>query len=171
MLGSLSLGGYDSSRIIPNSVNFTLAPDVTRDIVVGLQSITATFENGTADTLLANSTWSFIDSTLPYLYLPLESCQLYEKTLGLTWNDTLQLYPIDDALHQKLVQSNFNFTFQLGNSLNQGPTVNINLPYTAFDLTGTYPFTMSELPIRYFPLKRAANDSQVTLGRTFLQEA
>jgi len=43
------------------------------------------------------------------------------------------------------------------------------LPYAAFDLVADYPLVIDSS--RYFPLMRAANESQYTLGRTFLQEA
>lgn len=169
VLGSLTFGGYDSSRIKPNNVSFWLANDVTRDIVVGLQSITSNYQNGSAIPLLPRSVWTFIDSTLPFIYLPLESCLLFERTLGLQWNNASQLYEVGDELHQSLLQSNPTFTFQLGNSLSGGSTVDIDLPYASFDLTAKDPFV--PVQTRYFPLQRAANDSQLTLGRTFLQEA
>jgi hypothetical protein len=59
--------------------------------------------------------------------------------------------------------------FQLGVTPKGGPSVDIVLPYAAFDLEASYPLVRH--PTRYFPLKRAANDSQYTLGRAFLQEA
>lgn len=45
----------------------------------------------------------------------------------------------------------------------------ISLPYSAFDLNISWPHVESST--YYFPLKRAANDTQYTLGRAFLQEA
>ena len=168
VFGSLTFGGYDLSRLVPNNVTFNLAPDISRDLVVGLQSITSTAANGSTISLLPNPILTFIDSTLPFIYLPLEACQAFEEAFDLTYNTTDRLYSINDTLHQTLVARNANFTFQIANTLTGGPTVNIVLPYTSFDLTASYPRVSDAT--RYFPLKRAANDTQYTLGRTFLQE-
>lgn len=51
----------------------------------------------------------------------------------------------------------------------QQTTQNIELPYAAFDLQASYPYY--ETPTRYFPIRRAANETQYTFGRTFFQEA
>ena len=170
VFASLTFGGYDSSRLVPNNVTFDLAQDITRDLVVGLQSITSTAADGSQHSLLPNAILTFIDSTLPFIYLPLESCQAFEAAFGLTYNDKLRLYTVDDVLHQSLTASNPNITFQLGNSRNGGPTVDIVLPYASFDLLASPPRVAGNAT-KYFPLKRAANDTQYTLGRTFLQEA
>jgi hypothetical protein len=50
-----------------------------------------------------------------------------------------------------------------------GETQNIQLPYGAFDMQASYPFYQNAT--NYFPIRRAANNSQYTIGRTFLQEA
>ena len=168
--GSLTFGGYDLSRQIPNNVTFDLAPDISRDLVVGLQTITSTAANGSAITLLPNGILTFIDSTFPYIYLPLESCQEFERAFDLTWNETALLYLVNDTLHESLIARNANFTFQIANALTGGPTVDIVLPYASFDLLASYPLVAGNAT-RYFPLQRATNNSQYTLGRTFLQEA
>lgn len=172
VFGSLTFGGYDLSRLVPNNVPFDLAPDISRDLVVGLQSITSTAANGSPISLLPSSILTFIDSTFPYIYLPLESCQAFEEAFDLTWNDTMEMYYINDTLHQSLTARNPNFTFQVANSQTGGPTVDIVLPYASFDLLSSYPMVASVLnATRYFPLQRATNETQYTLGRTFLQEA
>lgn len=112
---------------------------------------------------------TFVDSTIPYIYLPLQACQLFERALGLTYDTASQLYLIDEALRNTLAAKSLNFTFQLGNTESGGPNVQIVLPYDAFDLTAEFPLV--NRTTRYFPLKRADNDTQYTLGRTFLQEA
>ena len=172
VFASLTLGGYDSSRLVPNNVSFSLSPDVSRDLIVGLQSVTATYANGSAASLLSEPIWTFIDSTIPYIYLPLDACKEFEKAFGLIWNATHQTYFVDESLHQSLTADNSSVTFRIGNSESGGPTVDISLPYQSFDLTMNYPLVPSKLSgVRYFPLMRAANQSQYTLGRTFLQEA
>lgn len=47
--------------------------------------------------------------------------------------------------------------------------MSIMLPFSALALPTASPFTPNNT--YYFPLKKAANDSQNTLGRVFLQEA
>jgi hypothetical protein len=160
VFGSLVLGGYDSSRLIQN--NYTFPFSVDTGIATQLEAITT----GTGQSLLPSSISPVsLDSTLPYIYLPLEACTLFENAFGLTWNDTAQLYLLSDAQHSALKTQNPSITFRLGTS---PTTVNITLPYAAFDLTASWPLTSSATP--YFPLKRSVNDTYV-LGRTFFQEA
>ena len=167
--GSLTLGGYDVSRLVPNSHSFTFAPDNSRDLVVGIQSITFEAQNGTTSNLLPFGILAYIDSTIPYIYLPLEACKAFEKAFNLKYNATTQLYPVSDSQHADLIAQNASITFTLGDDVKGGDVVNITLPYDSFDLTATFPVVDDST--RYFPLKRAANESQYTLGRTFLQEA
>ena len=150
-------------------MSFNLAPDPARDLVVGLQSIIATYENGSSQTLLPSPILTFIDSTLPYIYLPAEACQIFEQEFGLVWNSTLNLYPVDEGLHETLVNANPSFKFRIGDDKDSSPVVDITLPYASFDLPANPPLLPSNTS--YFPLKRAVNESQYTLGRTFLQEA
>ena len=112
---------------------------------------------------------TFIDSTTPYIYLPVEACQVFERELGFVWNSTYNLYFVNERLHQSLQDANPQFTFTIGNNENSSPTVDIVLPYASFDLVAEPPLLPNETS--FFPLRRAANDSQYTLGRTFLQEA
>ena len=172
VFGSLTFGGYDASRFIPNNVSFSLAPDISRDLVVGLQSISSASTSNSAmqsQHLLPSPILTFIDSTLPYIYLPIESCQAFERTFNLSWDDTAGMYWVNDNLHQNLLAANPNITFTLGNSKTGGPTVDIVLPYASFDLEAKHPLAPNTT--RYFPIQQAVNESQYTLGRTFLQEA
>ncbi|OBT88774.1 hypothetical protein VE02_02393 [Pseudogymnoascus sp. 03VT05] len=165
--GQLIFGGYDTSRFTSNSVSFTLAQDVTRDIVVSLQSISY---SGTAQTsLLASPILIFIDSTDPNLWLPETACQQFETAFGLTLDGTTGLYLINDSHHQTVLTENAQVRFRLSDTPTGGEAVTIVLPYSAFDLQAEYPMVTNSS--RYFPLKRAANETQYTLGRTFLQEA
>ncbi|KAL8711214.1 MAG: hypothetical protein Q9220_004359 [cf. Caloplaca sp. 1 TL-2023] len=168
VFGSVTLGGYDAARFVPNDVTFNMATDISRDLVVGLQSIISS-ESGSSTKLLPTQHYIFIDSTISYIILPSDACQAFEQLFGLVWNTTYELYLVDDQLHDILTARNPNITFQIGNSDEDGPSVNITLPYAAFDLT--YKPSFDSTPIRYFPLKPAANDTQLALGRTFLQEA
>ena len=136
--------------------------------MVGVQSISSTETNGKTSELLTSGILAFIDSTLPYIYLPIDVCEQFENALGLTWDPVTELYLISSSLHSSLVARGLNFTFTLGNSEAGGNTVQIVLPYAAFDLTATP--TLTNKTSSYFPLRRG-NDTQYTLGRTFLQEA
>ncbi|KAL8895055.1 MAG: hypothetical protein Q9192_003879 [Flavoplaca navasiana] len=166
--GSLTFGGSDLSRYTPTNVSFTLAPDIGRDLVVGIKSITSTFVNGSVSSLLPSPTLAFIDSTVPYLYLPEDACKAFETELGLVYNEKYNLYFLDEALHQTLLNINPQFTFRLGNDKLSEPSVDITLPYASFDLVAKPPLQPNATT--YFPLRRG-NDSQITLGRAFLQEA
>jgi len=169
VLGSAIIGGYDRSRFIPNNSTFRFAPDINRDLVVGLQSITSTESGGKTSSLLPSGILTFVDSTIPYIYLPAEACSVFEKQFGLSWDLTSELYLVNDSLRRNLLARKPSFTFQLGDLATGGPTVNITLPYDSFDLTASQPLVANTS--RYFPLKRAANDTQYALGRAFLQEA
>lgn len=171
VFGSLTFGGYDSSRIIPNNITFSMAQDISRDLVVSIQSITAEYDNGTAIPFLSSSssTLAFIDSTVPDIYLPEEVCQNFQDSFGLTWNATSQMYLVDDDAHNRLMEAKPNITFQLADTQNGDSTVEIILPYASFDLMIEYPLVGNTT--RYFPLAKGTNDTQYTLGRTFLQEA
>lgn len=165
MLGSLTLGGYDASKFIPNTVSFPFNQQDARDLTVSIDSITKT--NASASlSLLPRAASAFIDSTVSQIWLPTEACTLFESAFNLTWDNDAQLYLVTDSQHQKLLSENANITFTLSNFQEK---VNITLPYSAFDLTAQYPLVNNDT--RYFPLKRATSASQYTLGRTFLQEA
>lgn len=169
--GSLTFGGYDSSRFITNNVTFLMAEDISRDLVVNVRSIIAEYENGTATTLLSSpsATLAFIDSTQPYMYLPEHICQNFQKSFGLTWNSSDEMYLVDDDTHNILVNANPNITFRLANAQGSEDTVDIVFPYASFDLVTEYPLLGDT--VRYFPLAKGDNDTQYTLGRSFLQEA
>jgi hypothetical protein len=168
VLGSLVFGGYDSSKAGTTNMSFTSASDISRDLTVGLQSISTSIQGEPVE-LLPSGIFTFIDSTIPHIWLPLAACEEFEKALGLTWNSTVGLYLVNDTLHESLLSTNASFTFKIGNATDEGSTIDIVLPYASFDLTVDYPIVSNQT--RYFPLQRAANDTQYTLGRTFLQEA
>ncbi|KAL8782810.1 MAG: hypothetical protein Q9213_005089 [Squamulea squamosa] len=169
VLGSLTLGGYDASRFIPNELTIPFNQQDDKDLTVNIHAIYASSEGGTQRTDLLNKSISaFVDSTLPYIYMPLNVCQQFEAVFGITWNETIQAYLVNDTLHDSLVSQNTSVIFTLSNSTTRdGSTVEITLPYAAFDLVAEPPLADS----RYFPLVRATNKSQYTLGRTFFQEA
>jgi hypothetical protein len=164
VLGSLTLGGYDASRFIRNDFSVPFTPDADKDLTVQIDSISTDKEVS----LLSSPILAFLDSTVPYIYLPTSACTLFEDAFGLVWNDTAQLYLVNTTQHALLQAQNPNVTFTIGSNYTSSK-VNITLPYAAFDLTASYPLVSSTS--RYFPLRRANDSTQYTLGRTFFQEA
>lgn len=163
----LIFGGYDSSRFTPNSANFNLASDINRDIVVAVQSIV--YSSTTQTSLLPTPIYAFIESTDPNFWLPAEACLAFEKAFGISLDHSTGLYLINTTHYTELTSANPIVTFTLANSIDGGESVSIQLPFNSFALSASYPFTPKDT--YYFPLKQAANDTQYTLGRTFLQEA
>ena len=102
----------------------------------------------------------YIDSTIPYIYLPTTVCDRFASAFGLEWNDASRIYTINDTMHTKLQASDPKFTFRIANTA--GQTLDIVLPYAAFDVQASFPV----LPIganstNFFPLRRAANDTRM----------
>lgn len=171
VLGSLTLGGFDSSRFTPNDLTIPFADETSRELMVGIQSISSLDQDGTISNLLPTGIMSLVDSTVPQIWLPIEACEAFERAFGLTFDETTELYLVNSSLRSQLQDQNASVTFTLGATANGGLTTNITLPYDSFDLLITPPTPNVDNSSRYFPLRRAANESQYTLGRTFLQEA
>ncbi|KAF9698521.1 hypothetical protein EKO04_003593 [Ascochyta lentis] len=173
VFGSLILGGYDSTRFTPNAndFSFTFSSDPSRLLTVGVDSIMATNTLKGTFSLSSGSHFSVIDSTVAQLWLPTDICTQFEEAFGLTYDANTDLYLVNDTIHANLTALNPVITVKLVNSLQDTSTkyTNIQLPYAAFDLQASYPFYTNAT--RYFPIRRAANDSQYVLGRTLLQEA
>jgi hypothetical protein len=177
--GSLVLGGYDRSRFTNDKeVNFSFNPVTYRDLVVGISSIFAEDSaGGEPAELLPDPIHSFVDAATSHIWLPEAACTAFQRYFGLQYNETLELYLVNSTQHQRLISQNASITFQLfppsdsESGGNQSRTVEIVLPYSAFDLelSTLYPNVANET--KYFPLRRAENETQYTLGRTFLQEA
>lgn len=168
VLGSLTLGGYDSSKFTPNHISFPFSQsDYGTDFAVQINTIT------TGDTsLLTAPITAFLDSTVPYIYLPVAACDIFESTFGLLYNETSQLYLLNNTQHLLLQTQNpsINFTLSIpSSSSTSSETIDIIFPYAAFDLLAQWPLVDTDT--RYFPLKRADNETQYVLGRAFFQEA
>lgn len=171
--GSLVLGGQDASRFEPNEISFPMneTDSDLPDLIVDIGTIFLTL-NGQSTTLQSDNETiqAAVDSTTPYIWLPLNVCEQFEEAFGLSWDSAVQGYLVNETLHQNLSSSGTSVVFNLGNvSTVPGEGFNISLPYSAFDLVAGPPLVKNVS--RYFPLMRAANASQITLGRTFLQEA
>lgn len=164
MLGNLVLGGYDANKFFANGVSFPFNAEDQKDLTLQLEGIVSS----DGSPLLQSSIPTFVDSSQPSIWLPKSACTLFEKAFNLTYDNTTELYLLDDSQHAALVAKNASITFTLGN-LTAGAIVNITLPYAAFDLKVSSPIV--EDSTYYFPLRQAANETQYTLGRTFFQEA
>lgn len=171
--GSLILGGQDTSRFAPNNITFPFndAKNDLPDLVVNIGTIFLTLAGQSTTLQSDNETiQASVDSTTPYIWLPSHVCQHFEDAFGIVWDSAVQGYLVNETLHRNLSSSDASVVFNLGNaSTVPGQGFNISLPYSAFDLVAGPPLVKN--PSRYFPLMRAANGTQITLGRTFLQEA
>lgn len=139
---------------------------------MGLRSITYDTEGSVPLLNSRNSIDIFIDSMVPEIWLPLDVCKQFEERFNLTFHEGGQLYTVKADAHRAMLAQNPAFTFTLSQPGRQGPaneTLEIVLPYAAFDMNLTAPIVGNDT--RWFPLKQAQNESQYTLGRTFLQEA
>lgn len=170
--GSLTLGGYDQSRFEANDVEFDFAPEPTGDTVVAIQSITTRAQNSTSSVeLLPAPIYALIDTTISQIWLPLDACQAFEREFGLTWDETYNLYLVNSSLHDSLLARNAQVNFTIGTTASGLNTTTISFPYAAFDMTAQSPYQGLADRSSYFPLRRAANDTQYRLGRAFMQEA
>jgi hypothetical protein len=124
----------------------------------------------TAISLMPESLYISIDSTIPYIYLPVIICDLFEAEFGLQWDSASEIYTINDTMHLSLRNLSPNISFTLSNTA--GEMLEFVLPYAAFDLRASFPVLPNGTnATNYFPLKRAKDSTQYTLGRVFLQEA
>ncbi|KAH6612371.1 aspartic peptidase domain-containing protein [Boeremia exigua] len=162
--GSLILGGHDRSRQSNTSLTIPLNPGV----VVGLQSISITTIDGTSKQVLSNGIIATIDTNTPDMWLPTSVCDELASQLGLTYSPETDRYVIYNEARSAIKSSSPTFSFVIGSSATGGSTIPIEIPYTALDLQAAYPIFSA--PAYYFPIRRAANESQITLGRAFLQE-
>jgi hypothetical protein len=166
IFGSLVLGGYDTTRFQPNDVSFPFGADISLDFQVAIQSVTS---NITDIPLLGTGIIAYIDTLVAEIWLPTRTCELFEEAFGLTWDSTTERYLMNDSLHETLLFKNPSVTFKLGPQVS-GDSVTIELPYFNWYQTATTALLGNSSSL-YFPLKRAANDTQYVLGRAFMQSA
>ncbi|KAL6719380.1 hypothetical protein ACLMJK_003619 [Lecanora helva] len=185
---SLTLGGYDTKRFVPHDVSYDLSDSLQPVLALNEISVTSHPSQGSSATsgwvnnsvtLLGSGEADLftIDSTTPYLWLPEAVCSNFEKAFGLVYDESVQLYTFgtNSTQHKTLVDWNMTFQFTLADLPGSSKIVSLSLPYAAFDLQLSYPYpglnaTVSSPPVNYFPLRKAANNTQYTIGRSFLQE-
>lgn len=120
-----------------------------------------------------------IDSAVSQLWLPTNICDNLASMLGLNYDNATGLYLVNATTRQQLLRNNPQFLFTLGvangetssttTSTTSNATTNIALPYSALDAQIGFPIYSNAT--YYFPIRRAADQSQYVLGRAFLQEA
>ncbi|KAF3003224.1 hypothetical protein E8E13_009889 [Curvularia kusanoi] len=169
VFGSLTLGGYDETRFISSNVTFPFDNDDQRPTSLKLQRITGENTLNGSVSILQEETYVNLDFTLPYLWLPHETCDRIATYFGLTYDDTSKLYFLDDKTHEELIIRKPVLSFEFGDTATSTIRVGIEIPYTAFDLQASWPLVNTTQ--RYFPIRRANTPSQYTLGRAFMQEA
>lgn len=125
---------------------------------------------GSSQQLLSAPINATVDSAVSQLWLPADACDYFASAFGLTYNEEANYYLLNSTTHSQLQSNSPSITLAIG-STSGGATTNIVLPYSAFDLNLSLPIVNSTTPYPYFPLRKAANESQYTLGRVVLQEA
>lgn len=168
--GSLVYGGYDQSRFVPNDITFPFDANDSRKPSVNIQSIVSRdLTNTTASLLLDGAAYSLIDFGEPQMWLPVSACDAFAKAFNLTYDNSTDLYLVDLSTRSRLLELNPSIIFGLGTTADPGQRVNVVLPYNAFNQQATYPIYPNAT--NYFPIRRAYNDTQYTIGRMFFQEA
>lgn len=171
MFSSLTWGGYDQSRFVPNNITFPFDANDSRKPSLSLQWITTQNITGQTVSLLTDrAPYMLVDFAESQIWLPVSACDKFAEAFNLTYDNTTDLYLVDSSTHAKLVQQNPSIKFRLGQSASDpAGQVDIVLPYSAFDQQASFP--IYENATNYFPIRRAYNETQYTLGRTFFQEA
>ncbi|KAF2454342.1 aspartic peptidase domain-containing protein [Lineolata rhizophorae] len=186
VFGSLTLGGYDAARVDgPDSlVSFPFGADISYDLLVGVAAVTTDAAGVAQPDLLPDPIFAYIDALVPDIWLPETACDRFEAAFNLTYDDDAQLYLLDEATAATLSDLDPSVTFTLAATVDSpaaSETVAITLPYSALALSVASPRVSNattsatsadaDSAAPYFPLRRAANDSQLVLGRAFLQHA
>jgi hypothetical protein len=175
---SLTLGGVDENRFQPNNNTFQLSPGNLPVVALNsisvsadpLSSATSRPNFSSPLTLLeadSNSDDLFtIDSSTAFLWLPQPACDAFSSALNLTYNETLQVYTYgpNSSVREQLISWNLTFTFSVANLPGSSQSIDITLPFSAFDQSLQYPFPNFETEYtgntcNYFPL-RQANSTQ-----------
>ena len=196
--GSLVWGGYDQSRVIDKVGHFEIAePDSSLkpnllDIQIGVEIGGSPFEKDNYTGLLAlNETFGMhqptvINPTVPYLFLPPETCGRIADKLPVTFNKPIGFYTwnVDDPQYKRITTSPAYLAFVFPTAGSASDTADsysdiasttignltIKIPFALLDLTLQPPIVATPQP--YFPCSPlSAKDGTAYLGRTFLQAA
>jgi hypothetical protein len=172
--GSLTFGGFDESLV--DMDNALTDIDFPRGPVGNGDELTLSIKSITIDGTAAESTdmVALLDTMVPDLWLPKTVCDLFEDKFGLEWNETWEMYLVNDTQRGRLQSESTSVSFDLTPTSGSSKVVTITLPYSAFDHEVKFPLvniTDDRTTLHYFPLKRTPKDTTNFLGRTFFQEA
>ncbi|OQV00627.1 hypothetical protein CLAIMM_06100 [Cladophialophora immunda] len=187
--GSLILGGYDRNRVI-GTVSMWPAQNTMFDMIINLLDVSIGVETGASPFPFAYRSGLLVDGgqtapllmvrpnpTVPYLYLPDDTCKAIASHLPVTYIESLDLYAWDTTSsdYQKVVTSPtyLAFTFQTSGSPGN---MTVKVPFALLNLTLTPPLV--DNPTQYFPCKSYlplgpsySPGNEYHLGRAFLQAA
>ena len=176
--GSMYLGGYDQNRVIEAPAIFSSHKLTLTSITLGttsglspwssqeLQQNYLRANGSTLDTLEASA-----DPSVPYLYLPADTCSALASVLPIKPYSDLNLYSWDTSnstYHDMISSPSFlNLTFP--DSSHQ--PISIRLPLSLLNLTLDAPIVTTPTP--YFPCRPSSPSLSTAwaLGRAFLQAA
>jgi hypothetical protein len=168
---SLIFGGYDEARI-NKSTTITVAMDLDtqRALSVKASSISIIYDDGPTFNVPAIGAEPFhalIDSSVPYMLLPIDICKIIERILGLHWDSASGMYPISQNDYDRLKTSNGTVLMNVGGSY---PSTTVYMPIESLILHAGMPLVANST--RFLAIKQATgNETQYTLGRAFLQNA
>lgn len=180
--GSLVLGGYDKSRILSDAIvagndNVFRLTDIALNVSSGGSAfINPPSSSGSIDGLLKAST-DFGDYIpvhprpgVPYLYLPLETCDAIAAHLPVDYSPYYNLYIWDTTkpAYKDIISSPHYLSFVFTDDTKT--SAHIKVPFALLNLTLDKP--VSKEPKQYFPCSPfKADTTGYTLGNAFLQAA
>ncbi|KAF2173793.1 hypothetical protein M409DRAFT_16064 [Zasmidium cellare ATCC 36951] len=175
--GSLTLGGYDEARFQSDNVVNVTMKDAGRKLQLQMTDISVSggIQGGIKTLLtpeeLPEGLSVLLDSSTAQLWLPADVCQQFAEAFGLTYQEPLNLYTIDQTSRGTLHDHKANLSFTIGAGSTLETSTTIVLPFRAYDLTLFPPLAETSAGASYFPLRNATAESGNILGRVFLQEA
>ncbi|KAK6351111.1 hypothetical protein TWF718_004282 [Orbilia javanica] len=179
---SLVWGGYDRARIAgpvqradtdSNGAKKLDLVGISIDTAVGKSPFSFTRKDNLLVNPLSNSVLKVeLESAIPYLLLPQETCDTIADELPVTLDRTtgFYLWQTSDPLYEKIVSSPAYLSFDFRISATQNFTIKV--PFALLDLNMTAPLVTGTQP--YFPCMAATLDesgSGAILGRAFYQAA
>ncbi|KAE8378073.1 aspartic peptidase domain-containing protein [Aspergillus bertholletiae] len=183
---SLTIGGVDQARFYNNNATFHLNRNAIPVVSLNTISISSGIDIDDSDPIdeqitasnPGGSTYFTLDSSTSYLWLPRGAFDAFGAAFNLTYDDSLGFYTYgnDTALREQLLARNISLTFSISDLPDSSQSVNITLPFQAFDHSLTYPYpnlpsNYSDIPLPYLPVRCASTNEQQRIGRVFFQEA
>ena len=132
--GSLTMGGYDSSRVdIEDALTVAMTNAASRDLVVAINNIEVhtNISTGRVLPLLGSPVLASLDSAVSDTYLPTDACIAIEEQMGLVWNSTAGMYLVTDSQRARWYSANGTIDFILASDVSSTDLVTIRLPLPA----------------------------------------